>query len=78
MPEPAASTRAVVRVVEPGCDDACLECGHQIKFAARTHPRQVIANIYADGVWQRVDHFHEQCYLDAGEPCGVASEPAAR
>ena len=65
-----STTRAVVRGVEPGNDVRCVRCGKQIKFAARTHPRQVIANIYLEGAWNRVDHFHEECYLDAGEPYG--------
>jgi hypothetical protein len=30
----------------------------------------VIANVYLEGAWNRVDHFHEECYLDAGEPYG--------
>ena len=63
-------TRAVVRPVEPGNDVRCVRCGKQIKFAARTHPRQVIANVYTDGAWNRVEHFHEECYLEAGEPYG--------
>ena len=63
-------TRAVVRGVEPGNDVRCVLCAKQIKFAARTHPRQVIANIYLDGAWNRVDHFHEECYLEANEPYG--------
>jgi hypothetical protein len=63
-------TRAVVRGVEPGNDVRCVRCGKQIKFAARTHPRQVIANVYLEGAWNRVDHFHEECYLEANEPYG--------
>ena len=65
-----STTRAVVRGVEPGNDVRCVRCGKQIKFTARTHPRQVIANVYLEGAWNRVDHFHEECYLDAGEPYG--------
>jgi hypothetical protein len=65
-----STTRAVVRAVEPGNDVRCAGCGKQIKFAARTHPRQVIANIYIDGSWNRVEHFHEECYLEASEPYG--------
>jgi len=67
---PVSATRAVVRAVEPGNDVRCVRCGKQIKFAARTHPRQVIANVYLDGAWNRVDHFHEECYLEADEPYG--------
>lgn len=63
-------TRAVVRHVEPGSDVRCVLCAKQIKFAARSHPRQVIANVYSDGSWERVDHFHEECYVQTGEPYG--------
>ena len=64
------TTRAVVRAVEPGNDARCTLCGKQIKFAARTHPRQVIANVYVDEAWDRVDHYHEECYVESGEPYG--------
>ena len=69
-----ASTRAVMRLVEPGNEAMCSHCGRQVKFAARVHPRQVIANIYEGGVWKRIEHFHEECYADAGEPFGPPSE----
>jgi hypothetical protein len=76
MSSPAASaaTRAVVRLVEPGNDVLCSHCSRQIKFAARTHPRQIIANIYENGSWVRVEHFHADCYGDAGEPFGPATD----
>ena len=68
-------TRAVVRRVEPGNDVRCVRCGKQIKFAARTHSRQVIANVYLDDSWNRVDHFHEECYLEANEPVRTDRHP---
>ena len=50
----------------------CAACAAASRSSSppRTHPRQVIANIYLEGAWNRVDHFHEECYLDAGEPYG--------
>ena len=60
-----------MRAVEPGNDARCIACAKQIKFAARTHPRQVIANVYVGGAWDRVDHYHEECYVEAGEPYGA-------
>ncbi len=69
-----ASTRAVVRLIEPGNDVMCTHCGRPIKFAARIHPRQVIANIYENGTWQRIEHFHAECYGEAGEPFGPPAE----
>lgn len=68
----------VLRLVEPGNSASCEVCSTQIKFAARTHPRQVIANVYEGGVWQRVEHYHEECYREAGEPFGPVAEPEAR
>jgi hypothetical protein len=70
-----ASSRAVMRLVEPGNDAMCAHCGRQVKFAARVHPRQVIVNVYEDGVWKRIEHFHEECYAEAGEPFGPAVDP---
>jgi hypothetical protein len=68
------STRAVIRLVEPGSDAVCSHCGRQVKFAAKVHPRQVIANVYESGVWKRIEHFHDECYGEAGDPFGPAAE----
>jgi hypothetical protein len=73
--QPSAGSRAVLRLVEPGNDAICSHCRRQVKFAARIHPRQVIVNVYEQGIWQRTEHFHEDCYIEAGEPFGPASEP---
>jgi hypothetical protein len=67
-------SRAVVRQVEPGNTATCAQCGAPIKFAARTQARQVIANLYTEGVWVRVEHYHSDCYQDAGEPYGEPAE----
>jgi hypothetical protein len=67
------TTRAALRQIEPGNDATCTQCGKPIRFAAKTHAQQVIANVYVDGVWQRVEHFHALCYEEAGRPHG---EPA--
>jgi hypothetical protein len=72
----STASRAVLRPVEPGSDAACAHCGDPVKFAAREHRRQVIANVYVAGAWARVEHFHEACYEAAGEPHGPAAEPS--
>lgn len=45
-----------------------------MKFIAKRKMREVIANIYGrDGdpdVWDRVEHWHEECYVEAGLPYG--------
>jgi hypothetical protein len=72
---PTAASRAVLRPIEPGSDAVCAHCGSPIKFAAREHHRQAIANVYVAGAWDRVEHFHESCYEEAGEPHGAPSAP---
>ena len=65
-------SRAVVRTVDPGNDALCELCCTPVKFVARVQQHQVIANVYVNARWDRVEHFHEECYLDAGEPYGPA------
>jgi hypothetical protein len=66
-------SRAVTRTVEAGNSAICAHCGAQVKFVARAQLRQVICNVYQDGVWNRVEHFHADCYAEASEPYGDAS-----
>ena len=72
----APVSRAVMRPVDPGNDANCTHCGEPVKFAARHQRRQVIANVYVDSHWERVEHFHEDCYDAAGSPYGSVGEPA--
>ncbi len=77
----APVSRAVLRPVDPGNDASCAHCSEPVKFAARHQRRQVIANVYLAGRWNRVEHFHEECYGAAGRPHGViieSHEPAHR
>jgi hypothetical protein len=64
------NSRAVVRPVDPGNSASCAQCGAPVKFVARAQLRQVIANVYTDGAWERVEHYHEECYDEAGQPYG--------
>jgi len=41
-----------------------------VKFAPRRHRTQVIANVYIDGRWDRVEHYHPDCYDLAHRPYG--------
>ena len=66
-------SRAVVRPVEAGNSAVCVACDAPVKFAARNKTFQVIANVYKDGVWERVEHYHAECYETAGEPYGSAA-----
>ena len=67
------TSRAVERPIEAGNSAACALCGATVKFIARQQGRQVIANVYEDGRWIRVEHFHADCYSDAGEPYGPSA-----
>ena len=72
--EPAVNeSRAVLRRVEAGGTIPCTRCGGLIKFKARTKTNKVIANVYEDGKWSRVEQFHEECYVEADEPYGEAA-----
>jgi hypothetical protein len=64
------ASRAALRRVEAGNLAVCAHCDQQIKFAAKQHRQQVIANVYVEGTWNRVEHFHEECYELAGNPFG--------
>ena len=74
MPEKtAAKSRAVERPIEAGNSATCASCGAPVKFVAKSRDRQVIANVYEAGTWNRVEHYHAECYLRAGEPYGIAA-----
>lgn len=76
-------TRAVLRLIKGVANmdwPTCVGCNEPIKFEAPqtqnarrrrglpVHTCQVIANLYVDGVWDRVEHWHEGCFEDAGRP----------
>ena len=45
----------------------------QVEFAAKIKSFQVIANVYIDGTWDRVEHYHSDCYEQSGCPYGSAA-----
>lgn len=65
-------SRAVERRVEPGLDAECAGCGERMKFSARKRQTQVICNVYVEAMWNRVEHFHPECYERMGRPYGPA------
>jgi hypothetical protein len=67
------TSRAVVRRVDPGSDAECACCGEPVKFRAARKALQVICNVYVDGRWDRVEHYHAKCYDRAGQPYGAAA-----
>ena len=67
-------SRAVTRLIEAGSMTECELCEDRVKFRARHRDMQVICNIYTKGVWIKVEHFHEDCYIKADEPFGPAED----
>lgn len=65
------SSRAVLRPIDPGNAAYCPLCEEPVKFRARNKGRQVICNVYAEGRWNRVEHWHLACYEKGGEPYGA-------
>jgi len=66
-------SRAVTRPVEAGSAATCTACGLPVKFKAKVRLTQVIANVYVDGHWDRVEHYHSTCYDHVGRPYGSAA-----
>lgn len=71
-PVPGIS-RAALRGVEAGNYVDCAFCGERVKFQAKLRKQQVICNVYSDGRWARVEHYHAECYEEAGTPHGDAA-----
>ncbi len=67
------TSRAVARYIEAGNTASCASCKLPVKFRAKAKLQQVIANVYTEGVWERVEHYHVDCYENAGRPYGPAS-----
>jgi hypothetical protein len=67
------TSRAVSRPIEPGSSAFCVACDEQVKFQAKKKLQQVICNVYVQGRWDRVEHYHADCYLEAGAPYGEAA-----
>lgn len=65
----------MLRDVEAGSIVDCAHCGQRVKFQAKIRNRQVIANVYTSGKWDRVEHFHADCYELAGKPYGEIVGP---
>lgn len=63
-------SRAVIRPIEAGSYVDCAACGQRVKFQAKIRLMQVICNVYTDGRWDRVEHFHDACYREAELPYG--------
>ena len=74
----APTSRAVRRIIEPGSSTECVTCGERIKFQAKVRAEQVICNVYVNGAWDRVEHYHLECYDNAGQPYGEPEAPTPK
>lgn len=63
-------SRAVERVIQPGSLGSCMVCDKPVSFRARHRLTTIIANVYVKGRWDRVEHYHSDCYDEAGQPYG--------
>lgn len=64
-------SRAVKRKVEAGAGESCAAGDGYITFSQKRKPEIIIANVYDDdGVWQRTEWYHPECYEQSGEPHG--------
>lgn len=63
-----------MRYIEAGNSAMCASCGAAVQFKARVKTQQVICNVYVDGRWDRVEHFHRDCYDIAEQPYGPPDE----
>ncbi len=75
-PEPAASnsfSRAALRPIEAGSYVDCARCRQRVKFQAKIRLMQVICNVYDQGRWVKVEHYHESCYLETDLAYGPPS-----
>jgi hypothetical protein len=66
-------SRAVLRTIEAGSSAICVTCEDQVKFRAKVKAHQVVCNVYVDGKWDRVEHYHLECYEAADKPYGEAA-----
>ena len=64
------TSRAVLRTIDAGNSAYCSHCEDLIKFRAKIRAQQVICNVYVKNQWDRVEHFHSDCYEKAEEPFG--------
>lgn len=74
-------TRAKVSIIESGADDICPlgkgGCGEIVKFSAQTPSgfrKKVVANIYWQGQWNRLEVWHLHCYAKAGYVYGLPAK----
>ena len=72
-------SRAVTRTVDAGNSAYCAVCEELIKFRARIRADHIICNVYVNNKWDRVEHYHPECYKKAKSPYGAPADcPATK
>ena len=68
---PPTTSHTVVRLVTPGSWQHCVHCLETIEFVPNGRRAQATCKAYSDGVWQSVEHFHLECYVECFHRGGV-------
>lgn len=68
------TSRATTRAIEAGSRSVCTHCDQEMRFRTRERDMQVICNVYVAGLWDKVEHYHPGCYVDAGSPHGTIGD----
>lgn len=64
-------TRALTRRIIQGSNINCPGCDEIVLYRPwKGTEYQILCNVYWRGRWHRVEHWHPDYYLDAGQPHG--------
>ena len=72
----AGTSRAVVLQVVAGQRDNCANCGEVVGFKANDKTPRVLCNVYIEKVWDHIETYHPDCYVEVGAPFGPPLEGA--
>jgi hypothetical protein len=70
----SGTSRAVVAQVEAGQRDSCSHCGEAVGFKARDKTPRVLCNVYVEQIWDHLEVYHPDCYVEAAAPYGPLLE----
>ena len=61
---PSVTSHTVIRLVQPGSWQHCVHCLETIQFVPSGRRAQATCKEYSDGVWQSVEHYHLECFVE--------------
>ena len=67
---PHAQGAPLVRIEDMRVHFGPVKAVDGVSFTLEPGAYQVICNVYVKGKWDRVEHFHQECYDKAGAPFG--------